>query len=322
MISNNQNTASALLLEDYVQSHIVRSPSKGSNKAARPEAKFMPPQSESPFGPFPKNFKRDLSPKAGMLDSVLMTQSLDKTSKVAPVHKKSGSGGACSSLRLGKKPVSPLKPFAGATNRRNIPTTQFRRFYDRGDLPIAIDHKGTGNEISWKVEKEKLDYRHYLPIFFDGLREKEEPYRFLAVEGTFNLLEKGGSKIVNCIPQLIIPIKSMVLYNFLTRLLAALNTRDPEIIATVLKVIQQLVVSNEVAGEALVPYYRQILPVFNLFKSFNKNSGDAIEYAQRKRLNLGDLVEETLQMLEIHGGEDAFINIKYMIPTYESCVLN
>jgi hypothetical protein len=27
-------------------------------------------------------------------------------------------------------------------------------------------------------------------------------------------------------------------------------------------------------------------------------------------------------MFEIHGGEDAFINIKYMIPTYESCVLN
>jgi len=26
--------------------------------------------------------------------------------------------------------------------------------------------------------------------------------------------------------------------------------------------------------------------------------------------------------MESHGGEDAFINIKYMIPVYESCVLN
>ena len=33
-------------------------------------------------------------------------------------------------------------------------------------------------------------------------------------------------------------------------------------------------------------------------------------------------IVETLEMFEIHGGEDAFINIKYMIPTYESCVLN
>ncbi len=103
---------------------------------------------------------------------------------------------------------------------------------------------------------------------------------------------------------------------------AALNTRDPEIICTTLKVIQQLVLSNNMVGEALVPYYRQILPVLNLFKNKNTNGGDAIEYSQRKRLNMGDLIEETLQLLEMEGGEDAFINIKYMIPTYESCVLN
>ena len=26
-----------------------------------------------------------------------------------------------------------------------------------------------------------LDYHHYLPIFFEGIREKMDPYRFLAV---------------------------------------------------------------------------------------------------------------------------------------------
>ena len=39
-----------------------------------------------------------------------------------------------------------------------------------------------------------------------------------------------------------------------------------------------------------------------------------------KRACLGDLVSETLELFEIHGGEDAFINIKYMVPTYESCI--
>jgi len=38
-------------------------------------------------------------------------------------------------------------------------------------------------------------------------------------------------------------------------------------------------------------------------------------------LNLGELIDETLEIFETHGGEDAFINIKYMIPTYESCML-
>eukprot|EP00700_Malawimonas_jakobiformis_P003363 EC726054.1.p1 GENE.EC726054.1~~EC726054.1.p1 ORF type:complete len:220 (+),score=56.87 EC726054.1:29-688(+) len=208
-----------------------------------------------------------------------------------------------------KRTPPPPPPRAGAFKVRDEGASEFARFYERGDLPIAIEHRGTGNKIQWKVEIEKLDYHHYLPVFFDGLREKREPYKFLAREGVSNLLEHGGSKILPCIPQLIIPIKK------------ALNTRDPEILCTVLQVLQQLVLSGEMIGEALVPYFRQILPIFNLFKGKNTNTGDGIDYGQRKKTNVGDLVQETLELLEIHGGEDAFINIKYMIPTYESCML-
>jgi hypothetical protein len=124
------------------------------------------------------------------------------------------------------------------------------------------------------------------------------------------MLEKGGAKVLPVIPQLIIPIK------------IALNTRDVEIISITLKILQALVSCSDTIGEALVPYYRQILPVLNLFKIRNKNIGDKIDYSQRKAANLGDLIQQTLEMFEVHGGEDAFINIKYMIPTYESCVLN
>ena len=115
----------------------------------------------------------------------------------------------------------------------------------------------------------------------------------------------GSSPVI---PQLIIPVKT------------ALNTRDPQVICTVLKILQQMVVSGDMIGEALVPYYRQILPVFNIFKNRNLNLGDGINYSQQKRKTLGDLITETLELFEIHGGEDAFINIKYMVPTYESCI--
>ena len=109
----------------------------------------------------------------------------------------------------------------------------------------------------------------------------------------------------------------------LTRVpLAALNTRDSEIVCITLKILQQLVTCSDTIGEALVPYYRQILPVLNLMKIKNTNMGDKIDYSQRKGRNLGDLIQTTLEMFEVNGGEDAFINIKYMIPTYESCVLN
>lgn len=72
------------------------------------------------------------------------------------------------------------KPVAGAVGRRQIPVSEFRLFYDRGDLPVTIEH-GPQNKINWKVEIQQLDYHHYLPIFFEGIREKMDPYRFLAV---------------------------------------------------------------------------------------------------------------------------------------------
>merc|ERR1719215_2350964 len=140
--------------------------------------------------------------------------------------------------------VESMPPKAGATAQRIVMRTEFRKFYDRGDLPIQIFHGAVGGKIAWKVDIEKLDYHHYLPIFFDGLREKEDPYRFLAVQGTYDMLERGGSKILPVVPQLIIPVKT------------ALNTRDFELMSTVLKVLQALVLSGDMIGEALVPYYR------------------------------------------------------------------
>eukprot|EP00035_Acanthoeca_spectabilis_P020354 m.432450 g.432450 ORF g.432450 m.432450 type:complete len:215 (-) comp17437_c0_seq1:162-806(-) len=199
---------------------------------------------------------------------------------------------------------------AGAKLQRPAEPTQFRRFYERGDFPIALGCDSTGNTITWKVDIEKLDYHHYLPLFFDGLCETTHPYDFFAQRGIRDMLKNGGSKILPVIPQLIIPIKN------------ALNTRDPRIVQATLKVLQELVKSAPMVGEALVPYYRQILPVMNIFRSNNKNSGDGIDYSQQKRINIGELIEETLEAFEKHGGPDAFINIKYMIPTWESAVLN
>lgn len=40
-----------------------------------------------------------------------------------------------------------------------------------------------------------------------------DPYRSFAIMGTYDLLDKGGSKILPVIPQLIIPIKSKKFLN-------------------------------------------------------------------------------------------------------------
>jgi hypothetical protein len=279
------------------------------------DRKYLPPSSESPFGTFPSESDRNNALQASKRGSSKADKTVYHNADSQPEHEflkgHTGSGGLASSAFSGKKKeVSAGPPKTGAYSKQRIAPTEFRRYYERGDLPISIQHRSNGRTISWKVDVEKLDYHHYLPIFFDGLRELEEPFKFIASQGCFDLLSKGGSKILPTIPQLIIPIKQ------------ALSSKHPEIVTSVLKVVQKLVVSGELIGEALVPYYRQILPVLNLFKNKNDNIGDNIAYSQRKRENIGDLIHETLNLLETHGGEDAFINIKYMVPTYESCVLS
>ena len=113
------------------------------------------------------------------------------------------------SSTLEKRPKhEPPVPKCGAFQKREVPASDFRRYYDRGDLPIRVDHQSTLPKLIWKLSPETLDYHHYLPIFFDGLRERMDPYRSFAIMGTYDLLEKGGTKILPVIPQLIIPIKS------------------------------------------------------------------------------------------------------------------
>ena len=177
-------------------------------------------------------------------------------------------------------------------------------------MPVVVDFDGATRKIQWKVEIEMLDYHHYLPIFFEGLREPAEPSKFLADRGCDELIIGGKDKILTVLPQLIIPIKS------------ALQTKHKEIVVKTLKKIQLLVKSSDAVAEALVPYYRQILPVLNLMRNRNKNLGDKIDYAQKNADNIGELIQETLELMERHGGEDAYINIKYMVPTYESCLFS
>ena len=79
--------------------------------------------------------------------------------------------------------------------------------------------------MAWKVDVKTLDLSNYLPIFFDGLREVERPYSFLAEHGVVDLLNSGlADQILAVVPQLIIPIKT------------ALNTRHPEVMLRTLKV--------------------------------------------------------------------------------------
>jgi transposase len=81
-----------------------------------------------------------------------------------------------------KKPTpKPCPPSAKAfCVRDNPPNSQFRKFYERGDLPVAVEHKGSKNLISWKVGYKKKSWtlpRMLFPEEVRSLKASHSPTR-------------------------------------------------------------------------------------------------------------------------------------------------
>ncbi|KAK2148604.1 hypothetical protein LSH36_489g01056 [Paralvinella palmiformis] len=177
----------------------------------------------------------------------------------------SNVSGSLTNKKPNKQTKQSRPPKTGAFQKSGKEeVTLFRRFYDRSDIPVALDSNCRGPKLRWLIEIEKLDYHHFLPLFFDGMRDTKEPYATIATLGAKDMIiHAPPNKILNVVPQLIIPIKK------------ALETKDPGVIIRMTQCIQELVKSDELVGEALVPYYRQILPVFNIFiNKHNKAPGN------------------------------------------------
>lgn len=57
-------------------------------------------------------------------------------------------------------PVKKTKKETAWSVRPNPPNTDFRRHYERGDLPVVIKHEGSRRRLAFKIDVTKLDYHH------------------------------------------------------------------------------------------------------------------------------------------------------------------
>ena len=218
--------------------------------------------------------------------------------------------------------------------------TRFRERYDAGAVPARVAHAGSGNGIAWRVDPSALDAATYLPLFVEGMRETEHPYRLLAVRGATELARAcGESELLKALPRAVLPLK------------AALDSRNFAVAAVALEFVRELAERSPAVGEALVPYYRQLLPALNGHKNVRDvfvslvNLSDSRSWRERPRASatsadepssdafnaderiigrgrskraIASLTLRALRALERSGGVDALVNIKFHVPTYRS----
>ena len=140
--------AGQMILED----HLKKCLSKTTTKTWKPyDNPNLPRAQHSAFGDFPKDY---LKAKAAGVTAIRPIDQQEVSIAVGGtsiLKRGEGNGGKTTSLNKPKPTPVPQKPRAGAMNARRIPHSEFRLFYDRGDLPVTIEH-GPQNKINWKVD--------------------------------------------------------------------------------------------------------------------------------------------------------------------------
>ena len=95
---------------------------------------------------------------------------------------------------------------------------------DAGNLPIRVKH---------------LDFGYYLPLFVEGLSEKEAPYDYVAVQATRDLIAVGGR---DCRLFTLLPV-------VVSKVRVLLKSEDPVVFHRGLEVVRLLMTCDAETAE-------------------------------------------------------------------------
>lgn len=125
----------------------------------------------------------------------------------------------------------------------------FRHLYDNGTINfVSLRWTNQGNEVVWGMrdqprqpiywhrEPTGMDVAKWLPIFLEGIREYEEPYRFLAIMGCQDLVEEGGARLHSFAADMVPALKK------------ALNTREPTIVSVAIELMKSVLTADPEVG--------------------------------------------------------------------------
>ncbi|CAM9228639.1 unnamed protein product [Pylaiella littoralis] len=187
-----------------------------------------------------------------------------------------------------EKKLRPGRKGLGVRDEVAAAPSAFPDQYLRGEVPCS-KHCSAASALVWVCPLEQLDYDHYLPMFFDGIRCLEEPCTTLARQGVSDLLSAARGS-----PERILPS----LPNIMRAIRLAISCKNPGVIIFACSALRQLATGNKEVGEALVPYYKMFLNLFNIFMNSTRSTGDRIDYGQRNNQDIGKAISDTVETLE------------------------
>lgn len=186
--------------------------------------------------------------------------------------------------------------------------TAFAQGHGRPGFPMRVVY-GVDRPFRWLVPLESIDYERYMPVLTDGLRDRNKRMAGCAAQGLHDLLarDESGDRVLAALPRLVFPLRRALdegsrYWPAVVRGLRALRTlaavgRDGRV------------------GRALVPYYRQLLPPLGRYRQRRVIATDGLD--ENMAVDVADLCDDTLSLLQRNGGPCAYVNIKYVLPTYE-----
>jgi hypothetical protein len=184
----------------------------------------------------------------------------------------------------------------GAYKKRTIKTPHvgenvgFHVRWLRQDLPVKIDHCSSVTDIRWTIPLETLRIGLLLPVFVDGLRNQERLgagpksrdgplFRELAFCGIVSLCKEITRRRVE---QGIAVDIGPIIKGTIGPMRDALNTRQAPVVGLVLKTLQHLCRCDPKVGLVMASVFPAILPTINMHFIRRCNTGDEIDYRQRK----------------------------------------
>lgn len=171
-------------------------------------------------------------------------------------------------------------------------SSAFANAYLTRALGCTLMHGSVVHRLQWDVAPEDIgSYDPLLALFAEGLVETKHPYFFVARTGFSDLLRArgAGAKAVPVLQRVVGPIRS------------CFRSSDLETYRSGLTGLADL---SHAVGSELTPYLKLVI-------------GQLAKNATKHKLK--DHIAETLNTLELNGGEKCYQMIKAKVPTYTTC---